>query len=187
MEQNSFTNALPMPMKTLGASAAAAGFRIFLTPIDTIKTTMQVEGANGIPILKQKYATHGLPVFWYGALATAAATFAGHYPWFATSNTLDQYVPQYKETHKKLMRNAGIGFCASVTSDTISNSLRVVKTFRQTSEVKVSYAECVRLIVEKDGYVGLFGRGLKTRLATNGMQGMMFSVVWKMLSERFNG
>ena len=33
---------------------------------------------------------------------------------------------------------------------------------------------------------GLFGRGLGTRLATNAIQGMMFSVVWKAVEERLN-
>jgi hypothetical protein len=32
-----------------------------------------------------------------------------------------------------LARNAGIGMCASFVSDCISNSLRVVKTIKQTS------------------------------------------------------
>ena len=39
---------------------------------------------------------------------------------------------------RKLMRNAFIGFTASMVSDTISNSLRVVKTTRQT------YGETIR-------------------------------------------
>jgi hypothetical protein len=39
--------------------------------------------------------------------------------------------------------------------------------------------EVVQLIVEQDGIVGLFGRGLQTRLLTNAIQGAMFSVLWK--------
>ena len=33
--------------------------------------------------------------------------------------------------------------------------------------------------VAKDGVVGLFGRGLTTKLISNGIQGAMFSVLWK--------
>lgn len=77
------------------------------------------------------------------------------------------------------MRNAGIGFAASFTSDTISNSLRVLKTFRQTSAEQISYLEAAQGIIDKEGWMGLFGRGLKTRILTNGMQGMMFSVCWR--------
>ena len=75
---------------------------------------------------------------------------------------------------KKLGRNALIGFCSSVVSDSISNSLRVVKTTRQTFPENISYANTVKHVVEKDGIMGLFGRGLKTRLLTNGIQGRPF-------------
>lgn len=34
---------------------------------------------------------------------------------------------------------------SSVVSDSVSNSLRVVKTFRQVNDVKVSYGECLTL------------------------------------------
>lgn len=61
-------------------------------------------------------------------MATVAATFVGHYPWFFTFNYLDHKLPQQTTTEGKLMRRAFIGFCASVISDSISNSLRVIKT-----------------------------------------------------------
>jgi len=38
-----------------------------------------------------------------------------------------------------LLRLAFIGFAASVVSDSVSNSLRVVKTYRQVNDTKVSY------------------------------------------------
>lgn len=63
---------------------SAAGFRIILTPIDTLKTTLQVQGASGTTILRQRIKTNGIGSLWWGAIATAAATFVGHYPWFAT-------------------------------------------------------------------------------------------------------
>ena len=117
-------------------------------------------------------------------MAAAAATFAGHYPWFATFNTLQATIPQYDDTLMKLGRNAGIGFVSSVISDTCSNSLRVVKTYRQTSAETISYVETVKRVVEQDGMAGLFGRGLKTRILANGMQGLMFSVMWKHFEEK---
>lgn len=40
-----------------------------------------------------------------------------------------------------LLRLALIGFAASVVSDTVSNSLRVVKTYRQANDTKVSYSK----------------------------------------------
>jgi len=39
-------------------------------------------------------------------------------------------------------------------------------------------------VIAQDGLVGLFGRGLKTRIFTNGLQGMTFSVLWKFMEKR---
>lgn len=66
------------------AAFSAAGFRIILTPIDTLKTTLQVQGNSGTAILRQRIKTNGVGSLWWGAIATASATFVGHYPWFAT-------------------------------------------------------------------------------------------------------
>lgn len=80
---------------------------------------------------------------------------------------------------QKLGRQAFIGFCASVVSDSISNSLRVVKTYRQVNETRISYLSAARAVIATDGVRGLFGRGLKTRILANGLQGLMFSILWK--------
>lgn len=182
------TRDLPVGVKTVGASAAAAGFRICLMPIDTFKTVLQVEGSKGLPQIMTKFRAHGPSVFFHGALASAAATFAGHFPWFMTYNFLNANIPQYHDDMlKKLARNAAIGFSASTVSDTISNSIRVVKTYRQTSSEKVSYAQAAKNVIAQDGLLGLFGRGLKTRLIANGMQGLMFSVMWKYFDEKISG
>jgi pantothenate kinase len=84
LSSNSFLAKLPSPIKTIFASACAAAFRMLLTPIDTLKTTLQAQGASGTSILRQRIREHGVGSLWWGAFATAAATFVGHYPWFAT-------------------------------------------------------------------------------------------------------
>ena len=48
------TSGLPLPFKTAAGSAAAGAFRILLMPIDTSKTAMQVEGADGLQRLWAK-------------------------------------------------------------------------------------------------------------------------------------
>jgi len=177
---------LPTAVKTVCASAAAASWRIFLMPIDTVKTTMQVEGKDGMAKLKTKFAARGPIIFWHGALAASGATFAGHYPWFFTYNMLSEHLPVPDSTLGQLGRNAVMGFSASFISDTVSNSLRVVKTYRQTNEVAVTYPQAVKEIVAADGYAGLFGRGLQTRILANGMQGIMFSITWKFFEKKLN-
>lgn len=180
METHPNTKDLPVGVKTLAASAAAGIFRIFLMPVDAMKTIMQVEGKNGLPALGAKVRAGGPQVLYHGALAASAATFAGHYPWFATYNFLNSALPVYEDLPKKLSRAAFIGFCASAVSDTVSNSIRVVKTTKQTSTVPMSYPEVVRSVVQKDGVLGLMGRGLKTKIISNGIQGLLFSVLWRL-------
>jgi len=178
---------MPLAAKTGVASITSASWRIFIMPIDAVKTTMQAEGAQARSLLKSKMNTQGPVVLWHGAGAAATATAVGHFPWFYTFNLLQSVIPTYTETHKKLARNAAIGFTASVVSDTISNSLRVIKTVRQTYHEPISYSKTVQLVVSKDGVLGLFGRGLKTRIMANGVQGLMFSVLWKWFQELQEG
>lgn len=180
------TKTLPTGVKTMSASAVAATFRLFLMPIDTVKTIMQVEGTKGIPNLRAKFKVNGPSVFFQGALAAATATFVGHFPWFYTHNLLDESLPKGTTMLEKLGRNAVMGFCSSAVSDVTSNSIRVVKTTKQSATEALTYKETVQMIVEKDGMYGLFFRGLNTRILANACQGMMFTIIWKGLQEKFN-
>jgi hypothetical protein len=177
------TRNLPVGVKTGFASASAACFRVFITPIDTLKTTMQVEGKEGVNKLRAKIGRGGPLVMYHGAVGNMSATFAGHYPWFFTYNTLQEKIPTPVDTLPKLGRNAFIGFCSSVVSDCVSNSIRVLKVYRQTNEKAVPYMQAAREIIAKDGLRGLFLRGLETRIFTNGAQGIVFSVLWKYFDE----
>lgn len=170
---------LPIFVKTFAASLSAGLMRIFLTPIDTLKTISQVQGKDGINILKNKIKNGGISVIYHGALANAGATILGHYPWFVTHNYLHKYLPKYESSRKKLLRNAFIGFTSSIISDTVSNSMRVLKTFRQTDAGLTSYSQSLTLIINRDGVKGLFFRGLGVRLFTNGIQGLLFNILWK--------
>eukprot|EP01080_Neovahlkampfia_damariscottae_P000251 gene251-4497_t len=178
------TENLPVGVKTIFASATAALWRIFLMPIDTMKTKLQVDGKDALRALMAKSRAHGPSVFYHGALAASGATFAGHFPWFFTYNYLDATIPVPDTMMAKLSRNAFLGFSASVVSDTVSNSIRVVKTYKQTSSESISYVDTVKNVIKEDGVAGLFGRGLKTRILANGMQGVMFSVLWKYFDDK---
>jgi hypothetical protein len=95
-------------------------------------------------------------------------------------NTLNESLPKYDVMHQRLLRSAFIGFCSSFVSDCCSNSIRVIKTAKQTSTVPITYGEVVKGIVSKEGVMGLMGRGLGTKLITNGLQGILFSVLWRL-------
>lgn len=49
-------------------------------------------------------------------------------------------------------------------------AVRVVKTTKQTHQEHITYPQALKEIIAKDGVVGLFGRGLQTRIITNGLQ-----------------
>jgi len=157
-------------------------------PVDTVKTIMQVEGQDGFKFLVSKMRASGPTVLFHGAIGASVATFVGHFPWFFTFNYLSEHLPRPAKDDMwgKLGRNAFIGFVSSAISDTVSNSLRVIKTTKQTYERAISYRQAVRSVVEKDGIQGLFGRGLKTRIVANGLQGMLFTVIWKGLEDTWN-
>lgn len=98
-------------------------------------------------------------------------------------NYLQELLPKQDSEVLELLRQAFIGFCATLVSDTMSNSLRVVKTYRQVHEREIGYLVAAREVVAADGLLGLLGRGLKTRIIANGCQGIMFSVLWKIFMD----
>ncbi|KAF8818148.1 putative MC family transporter [Cardiosporidium cionae] len=170
LDSSPSTNDLPIGVKTAIASAGAATWRLFLMPIDAWKTIKQVEGGSGLQELVKKVRVHGFPKLYHGSVASMSATWVGHFPWFFVHNYLSHHLPPLEIAYGKHVRNALIGFTASVVSDTCSNSIRVVKTTKQTSKVPLTYVATVKEVVYKDGLIGLFGRGLKIRIITNGLQ-----------------
>ena len=99
---------------------------------------------------------------WFGA--AMSATFVGHYPWFMTYNYLNNYLENPDDTGiKKLGKQAGIGFCSSVVSDTCSNSLRVVKTYKQTYQEEITYRSIVKDIIKKESNLWIIILGIRNQ------------------------
>jgi Mitochondrial carrier protein len=162
--------------------------RMMLMPIDTLKTVLQVDSAEGFRNLMRRVKAGRITVLYEGALAAAFAAIIGHYPWFVTYSTLQASAWVHKMIPSKLLANAAIGFLASVVSDTVTNAARVVKTTKQAlaSKHNIGYAEIIRMVVAADGWRGLFGRGLRTRILTNALQSVMFTVLWRGIAERLH-
>lgn len=179
------TKDLNIGIKTMAASAAAATFRICIMPIDTVKTTMQVTGKFSSVVDKVKLT--GPMALYNGSLAAASATFVGHYPWFATYNFLSEKIPKQDTQLAELGRRAILGFCASAVSDTCSNSIRVVKVYKQSHPEQLSYTQVVRNVIQESGIRGLMFRGLETKILANGLQGILFSILWKQFEEAMFG
>jgi len=176
---------VPVSISTVAGSMAGAAWRILITPIDTCKTILQTDGSSGWTILTEKITTRGFLALWDGWEGNYLSNVVGNYPWFAVINMLQKHVSVPDGAFMKLVRSAFIGACASSVSDLVSNSIRVVKTKKQThSDPNAGYIECTREIVSRDGVKGLLFRGLETRLYTNILQGAFFTVLWKWISER---
>jgi hypothetical protein len=134
--------------------------------------------------------------------------YSGHYPWFYTYNLLSRsdaliaFIPLVNS------RNAFIGFVSSIVSDTVANFMRVIKTTKQALAARgddedleygrarsipngfkvkrTTYAEVIGIILAADGWRGLFGRGLKTRIFANALQSIVFTVIWRGLSDTWS-
>jgi Mitochondrial carrier protein len=110
-----------------------------------------------------------------------------HNSWFFTYNYLTEKIPKQDTQMKELGRRAILGFCASAISDTCSNSIRVCKVYKQSYPDQISYPQVVRNVIQESGVSGLFFRGLETKILANGLQGILFSILWKQFEEIFFG
>lgn len=142
---------------------------------------MQVTGKFSAVTDKVKAA--GPMALYNGALAAASATFVGHYPWFFTYNFLSATIPKQDDPISELGRRAVLGFCSSAVSDTCSNSIRVAKVYKQSYPEQISYPQVVKNVIAESGVTGLMFRGLETKILANGMQGILFSILWKHFEE----
>jgi Mitochondrial carrier protein len=142
---------------------------------------MQVTGKFSSVVDKVKLA--GPLSLYNGALAAASATFVGHYPWFFTYNYLSEKIPEQDTQLAKLGRRALLGFCSSAISDTCSNSIRVLKVYKQSHPDQLTYVQVFQNVIKESGFTGLLFRGLETKILANGMQGILFSILWKQFEE----
>merc|ERR1712051_644485 len=120
----------------------------------------QVEGKEGLKLLIEKVKKHPTAL-WQGAVGAMTATWVGHYPWFYTNNQLNETLPKFDFLYGKYVRNAVIGFASAAVSDTCSNSLRVLKTTRQTALPDfsgVAWAHASSLMASREPSSPLAGR-----------------------------
>jgi len=172
---------VPVALKTASASAAAASWRSVLMPLTVLKTNMQANGTAALPMLRARVKSEGVwKVFFKGTIASVVATWLGHYPWFATANQLETMFPSTTNFTLNLFRSAIIGCIASVVSDLVSNSIRVVNAYRQVHSEDISYSQAIQEIVNKDGISALFLRGLGIKTIANCLNSIIFNVLLKL-------
>ena len=180
------TTSLPLYTKTAISSIIAGCSRSLLMPLDVIKTNYQVKGEKGFEIVKSNVKRNGPRVLWNGTVAQCSATVVGHFPWFFTYNYLNQRFPVRNTLYEELLKQAAIGFTSSFASDIFINGFKVMKTTKQTTQPDATYKTIVNDILKKEGFSGIY-RGFKTKIIINGVNGMVFSVCWKLIRDKYNG
>lgn len=211
---------------------------------------MQTQGKEGVQILKDRIKAYGVGTLWYGAWATAAASFVGSFPWFATVRSplvpsllvpfhaFEQRAPTRTEwqltpsiavqlplrspspsalaspearapgSHRlHSVRRLGYHLqlatspqdvppsepdqdqlpCVPTTPPRILPPPSVPTAPHETDPRFFLAGEAARKIIHDEGLLGLFGRGLGTRILANGLQGLMFSVLWKFFQDWLAG
>ena len=174
---------------TMISSVVVGLWRVLLMPIDTCKTVLQVDSRDGFKKLMRKVRAGKISLLYQGALALIVSSMMSYYPWFYSYRVLSKSDIVARAFAPGLMKNAFIGFSASVVSDVVANGIRVIKTTKQSiaaSQRTVNYGEAISIILAEDGWRGLFGRGLKTRIFGNALQSVLFTIVWRGLAERWS-
>eukprot|EP01032_Pedospumella_encystans_P016701 gene16702-19047_t len=160
-------------------------WKVLLMPPETCKTVLQVDGTRGFEKLMLRVTKGNVWTLWQGSAAAILATTASHYPWFYTYNLLDRSLHKTDAMVQVVTRSAFIGFVASAVSDTVSNFLRILKTVKQSTSADglhaLSYLQITKNVYAEGGLTALLGRGLGTRIITNGIQSILFTVLWKVL------
>lgn len=176
-------------LATMFGTILASLWRVFLMPVDTCKTVLQVEGSAGFENLKAEVFSGRISSLYRGSLSMLIANMLGHYSWFFSHNLLDDYISPASNNMNMLIRSGIIGFAASVVSDIISNSMRVVKTYKQSSYKNgkqgesLTYVNIIRMVLSEGGFTSLLFRGINSRILSNGLQSVIFTVCWKFFQQ----
>ena len=79
-------------LATMFGTIVASLWRVFLMPVDTCKTVLQVEGSAGFDKLKQEVFLGNISILYRGSLSMLIANMLGHYSWFFAHNWLDDFI-----------------------------------------------------------------------------------------------
>ena len=75
---------------TMISSVVVGMWRVFLMPIDTCKTVLQVDSRDGFKSLMHKVRAGKINVLYQGALALIASSMISYYPWFYSYRVLSE-------------------------------------------------------------------------------------------------
>ena len=149
----------------------ASCMKTLLTPLDTFKIVYQNYGRKAHKMIKLNIRRKGIKYLWKGSKDNGLANFVEHITWFNTYEYLDKHLPN----DNLILKSGFLGLTSSITTDVMSNHLKIIKTMKQTTNL--SYNGIIKEIVKKSGVKGLFIRGLGTKLLANSLQGITFGIL----------
>ncbi|OJA16330.1 hypothetical protein AZE42_06578 [Rhizopogon vesiculosus] len=160
------------PVSRFGETAANAGIIAFFESNNTaVLTIMQIQGEELCHLLHVaqcfRYCRYNI----YRSLPNKYSTLR----FIPSSPILLQWnscVPQSSDMQHRLFLTPF--------------QILFAKSHHRVNGARIGYIEAVYAVIEADGIKGLFGRGLKTRILVNGLQGTMFSMLWKLFSDMWN-
>lgn len=184
----------------IGATTQAL-CRVVWNPVEVFLTMSQTEGRAGADMLRYKVKRHGYRSLFHGGRAAFAQSITAHYPWLLTYQMVSTSLPAPKSRLESILHSTIVGFSSAVVADILSNPFRYVKQddiqhmwlilcyrimlyVQQSHHEQISYPRVFNLIQNrsrKSVVFELFCRGLPARFLLHGIQGTIFSIIYKLL------
>jgi hypothetical protein len=171
---------------TMLVAIMGAFWRILIAPLDTLKTTWQVHGTSAKKMFDRRLHVSGPSELWSGASALFFCQLMAKLPWWGVYNIIMQSWSQPSSPAMSMLRNGIAGMLAQMASDVATNSIRVLKVRRQATVEGQGYAADAEEIVNEEGVMGLFLRGLSGRIILGSLNGALFAVLWNLIMGAMN-
>ena len=170
-------------------------WRINLMPFDTMSNTLQVHGLEGYKIINRRLNTYGIGTLYSGTVIYGLINYVNCFTWFGIYNSMnnlldnDKVVKDYKNGNiinaNNDIKNGIIGFSSTLGSDIINNPFRVIKTYKQSYDTRISYTDSFNDIIKEGGYKNLFLRGIGFKTFLNCITSSFYVIMWKRLEDYF--
>lgn len=173
-------------------------WRINLMPFDTMSNTLQVHGQEGYQIIKRRIRSFGIGTLYSGTVIYGLINYINCFTWFGIYNTMNNLLDN--DINGNILRNDKngniinanndikngiIGFTSTLGSDIINNPFRVIKTYKQSYDTRISYTDSFNYIIKEGGYKNLFIRGFGVKTFLNCITSSFYVIMWKRLEDYF--
>ena len=180
---NSIDNKYNQIEKLVLTSSFVTLWRVNLMPFDTLSNTLQVHGRRGYSIITKRINSYGIGTLYSGTSIYGVINFINCFTWFGIFNTMNELI---SNDINKDIKNGIVGFTSTFGSDILNNPLRVIKTYKQSHNLTISYKDSLNEILrDSGGYKNYFIRGLGLKTLLNCITSSFYVIMWKRLEEYY--